>query len=109
MVRSTENPVRRKWSPWRPVARSRWGPGKRRRGSDRPPGRLAPVSELLDRRVAQHQVLHAVLAAEIDLRLGVVAGALEGQDRAQAVGVMRDLVPGCQGGDGPVAGRAHPG
>src|SRR5215468_8296072 len=73
------------------------------------PGAARAVSELLNRCVTQHQVLDAVLAAEIDLRLGVVAGALQGQHRAQAVGVVRDLVPRRQGGDGPVAGRAEPG
>src|SRR5215831_8269907 len=66
-------------------------------------------SELLDRRVAQHQVLDAVLAPEIDLRLGVVARALQGQDRAQAVGVVGDLVARRQGGHPPVAGPGPPG
>src|SRR5881394_2886926 len=43
-------------------------PGPRQAAVTGPPAH--PVSELLNRRIAQHQVLHAVLAAEIDLRLG---------------------------------------
>src|SRR5262249_60472925 len=60
--------------------------------------RAAARSELLYRRVAQDQVLDAVLAAKVDLRLRVVNGALHGHDGAQPVGVVGDLIsrrPGC--------------
>src|SRR5215813_14300669 len=74
-----------------------------------PRGGVAAALELLDWRVAQDQVLDAVLTAEVDLRLRVVTGALHGHDGAQAVGVVGDLVPRRQGGHPPVAGRAHAG
>src|SRR5512146_3030631 len=64
-------------------------------------------SELLDRGVAQHQVLDPVVAAEVALRFRVVAAALHGQHPAQAVGVMVDHVAGCQHGHRAGAGRFH--
>src|ERR1017187_3514916 len=64
--------------------------------------------QLLDGRVAQHQVLDTVIAAEIDLGFRVVARALDGQDRAQPVRVVRHLVPWRQGRHPPVTRRADP-
>src|SRR6266567_2280369 len=48
--------------------------------------------ELLDGGVPEDQVLDAVVAAEVDLRLGVVTGALHRHDRAEPVGIVDDLV-----------------
>src|SRR5579859_6582777 len=65
--------------------------------------------KLLDGGVAQDQVLDAVLAAEVDLRFGVVGGPLHGNDRAEPVGVVGHLVPRQQRGHPPIARCAHPG
>src|SRR5215831_2921907 len=64
-------------------------------------------SELLERGVAQHQVLDPVVAAEVDLRFRVVAAALHGQHPAQAVRVVVDHVAGGQRGHRAGAGRVH--
>src|SRR5690349_15516417 len=66
-----------------------------------------PGSELLDRGVAQDEVLDPVIAAEVDLRLRVVAAALHGQDPAQAVGVVVDHVTRGEHGHRPGACRVH--
>src|SRR5690348_12524142 len=66
-----------------------------------------PRSELLERGVAQDQVLDPVIAAEVDLRFRVVAAAFHGQDPAQAVGVVVDDVAGGQHGHGPGTGGVH--
>src|SRR5215468_6405507 len=52
------------------------------------------VLQLLQGGIAQHQVLDAVLPAEVDLRLGTVVDALHGHDRAQPELVVRHPVPG---------------
>src|SRR5690242_16162807 len=63
--------------------------------------------ELFDGRVPQHQMLDPVVAAEVDLRLGVVARALHRDHRAKPVGVVGDLVARGQGRNPPVPWRAH--
>src|ERR1035438_8307027 len=69
---------------------------------------LLHLLQLLDGRVAQYQVLDTVIATEIDLGFRVVARALDGQDRAQPVRVVRHLVPWRQGRHPPVTRRADP-
>src|SRR6266581_5258492 len=70
-------------------------------GGPRRPGRPAAAGarggtarraalELLDGGVPEDQVLDAVVAAEVDLRLGVVTRALHRHDRAKPVGVVDD-------------------
>src|SRR5487761_581170 len=68
--------------------------------SSRPGGLLicissvtAPVLQLLQRGIAQHQVLDAVLPAEVDLRLGAVVDTFHHHDRAEPELVVRHLVP----------------
>src|SRR6478736_5091327 len=53
----------------------------------RPGGRTNSASELLDRRVAQQQALDA-LGAEVDGGHGLLGRALDGDDGAQAEGVV---------------------
>src|SRR5215472_9174804 len=79
--------------------------GRNRPRCPRPTSR----SQLFYGRVTQHQVLDAVVAAEVDLRLGIVARALHRDDRAKAVGVVGDLVARGQRRDPPVPWGTHAG
>src|SRR5215468_5385679 len=65
------------------------------------------LGQLLDRGIAQQQVLDAVLLAEVNLRLGVVAAALNREHPAEAVAVVVDQVAGLQRRHRPVAWRIH--
>src|SRR5690606_12752986 len=64
-------------------------------------------SELLDGGVAQDEGPDAVVAAEVDA--GLLALVVDGDDRAEAEGVVGDLVPRRQRRDGTAARRARTG
>jgi len=66
------------------------------------PGQLPGLLQLLDRRVAQHQMLYAGAVPEVDLGLGVVAEPVGGHHRPQAVFVVGDHLPGPQRRHRPV-------
>jgi hypothetical protein len=71
----------------RPTARTRC-PNALPEHAARHPQRL----ELLDRRVAEDELLDAVVAAEVDLGFRVVTTAVRGYHRAESVLVVRDPV-----------------
>jgi hypothetical protein len=94
------------WRRSRPVARDRTWNGADPRG-DNPAGLSGPRSrprsglrplQLLERGVAEHQVLDAVVGTEVDLRLGLVPEAVGGHHGAQAELVVGHHVPGRQRG-----------
>src|SRR6266704_3720150 len=64
-------------------------------------------SELLDRGVAQDQVLDSVVPAEVDLGFRVVAASLHRQHPAEPVGVVGYPVAGREHGNRPVAYRGY--
>src|SRR6266702_4179864 len=68
----------------------------------------ALASELLDRGVAQQQVLYPVVPAEVDLGFRVVTAAFHRQHPAEPVGVVGYPVAGRQRGNRPVACRGYP-
>ncbi len=72
-------------------------------------GALGFLLELLERRVAQQQPLHAGVGAEVDVGHGLVALALDAHDGAQAEGVVGDPVAAARLITGRLPGERTPG